>query len=163
MTIVYSYYVADILHRGHLIYMRNAKKLAGKDGFSIVGILTDKAVMERKKKPVFSLDERMELAEAVKYNDIVIPQADYSPLNNVKNIHPDIMLESASHTEVDIKKARDLMRRIGGVVFVMPYYPVISSTEIKEKIITIKGEGIQFGVEQAMWKALQRVKEKFKA
>ena len=134
MTIVYSYYVADILHRGHLIHMRNAKKLAGKDGISIVGILTDKAVMERKKKPILSLDERMELVKAIKYNDIVIPQADYSPLNNMKDIHPDIMLESASHTQEDIEKARTLMSSLGGIVFVMPYYPIISSTEIKEKI-----------------------------
>ena len=134
MTIVYSYYVADILHRGHLIHMRNAKKLAGKDGISIIGILTDKAVMERKKKPILSLDERMELVKAIKYNDIVIPQTDYSPLNNMKDIHPDIMLESASHTQEDIEKARTLMSSLGGIVFVMPYYPIISSTGIKEKI-----------------------------
>jgi len=132
--IVYSYYISDILHRGHLLHMRNAKKLAGKDGISIVGILTDKAVMERKKKPVFSLDERIELAEAVKYNDIVIPQETYSPLNNVRDINPDIMLESTSHTEKDIEKAKELMKILGGVVFVMPYYPIVSSTEIKEKI-----------------------------
>lgn len=134
MITVYSYYVADILHRGHLLHMRNAKKLAGKDGISIIGILTDEAVMERKKKPIFSLGRRMELAEAVKYSDIVIPQAEYSPLNNVRAINPDILLESASHTVEDIREARDLMKILGGIVFVLPYYPTVSSTDIKERI-----------------------------
>ena len=47
MIIVYSYYVLDIVHKGHLLYMKNAKAIAGKDGKSIVGILTDEAVMEK--------------------------------------------------------------------------------------------------------------------
>jgi len=45
--IVYSYYVLDIIHSGHLLMMKNAKTLAGSDGKLIVGILTDKATMEK--------------------------------------------------------------------------------------------------------------------
>jgi len=32
MQIVYSYYVLDVFHRGHLKMMENAKAIAGKDG-----------------------------------------------------------------------------------------------------------------------------------
>ena len=39
--IVYSYYVLDIVHKGHLLYMQTAKSIAGKNGLSIVDILTD--------------------------------------------------------------------------------------------------------------------------
>ncbi len=49
MKLVYSYYVLDIVHKGHLLMMKNAKSIAGKDGKLIVGILTDEAVMEKKK------------------------------------------------------------------------------------------------------------------
>ena len=52
MKIVYSYYVLDIVHKGHLVMMENAKALAGEDGRLIVGILTDAAVMEKKRKPM---------------------------------------------------------------------------------------------------------------
>lgn len=132
--IVYSYYVLDLVHRGHLLQMQNAKATVGKDGISVVGILTDEAVMEKKSRPVLSFDERMLLAQSIKYNDFVVAQATYSPLPNVKDIHPDILMESGSHTEHDIEEARRVMAKLGGKVIVTPYYPTISSTKIKEEI-----------------------------
>ncbi|HDM33021.1 MAG TPA: ADP-heptose synthase, partial [Deltaproteobacteria bacterium] len=77
MRLVYSYYVLDIVHRGHLLMMRNAKAIAGEDGKLIVGILTDEAVMEKKPKPILSFEERMDLASAIKYVDVVVPQETY--------------------------------------------------------------------------------------
>ena len=132
--IVYSYYVLDIIHQGHLLMMKNAKAVAGKDGKLIAGILTDKAAMEKKKKPVFSFEERIEIAGAIRYVDIVVPQETYSPLPNVLRIRPDILIESASHTAIAIKKARECMDSINGKVIVLPYFPAQSSTGIKDKI-----------------------------
>ena len=135
MFIVYSYYVLDIIHEGHILQMKNAKALAGVSGISIVGILTNEAVMEKKKKPILSLKSRMTIADSIKYNDIVIPQYIYSPLDNLNNIKPNIALESTSHKEEDIEKVRTYMKKIKGIVIVMPYFPETSSTSIKEKII----------------------------
>ena len=134
MKLVYSYYVLDIVHRGHLKMMENAKAIAGKDGKLIVGILTDEAVMEKKPKPILSFDERFDLANAIKYVDLVVAQETYSPLPNVKKIKPDILMESASHDENAIEKAREVMESIGGKVVVIPYYPSQSSTNIKNNI-----------------------------
>jgi len=131
---VYSYYVLDIIHLGHVLQMKNAKAIAGKDGKSIVGILTDKAVMERKKKPILSFDERMNIAQVIKYVDIVVPQDEYSPIPNIKSIRPDILMESSSHSEKDIEEAREVMESMGGKVIVMPYYPSQSSTNIKNNV-----------------------------
>lgn len=135
MRIVYSYYVLDIVHRGHLKMMENAKAIAGKDGKLIVGILTDEAVMEKKPKPILSFDERFDLANAIKYVDLVVAQETYSPLPNVKKIRPDILMESSSHTDEAIEEAREFMESIGGKVIVIPYYPPQSSSEIKRRII----------------------------
>jgi len=137
MPIVYSYYVLDIVHRGHLLYMRNAKAMAGQDGVSVVGILTDEAVMERKQRPILSFDERIELAGAIKYNDLVVPQDTYSPLPNLKRIRPDVIIESASHRAEDIQQVRRYMESIKSRLVLIPYYPSQSSTNIKRKI---KGE-----------------------
>ncbi len=145
MIIVYSYYVLDILHAGHLRMMKNAKAMAGPDGRSIVGILTDAAVMEKKPRPVLSLEERMELAESIRYVDGVVVQETYSPLQNVRWIRPDILLESSSHAPKDIEKARAVMKEIQGRVVVIPYFPDQSSTRIKEEIARLskgkKNEG----------------------
>jgi len=134
MKIVYSYYVLDIVHKGHLLMMKNAKVIAGEDGKLIIGILTDEAVMEKKPKPIISFEERIELASAIKYVDVVVAQKTYSPLPNIMKIKPDILMESTSHDEDDIQKAREYMKSINGKVIVLPYYPSQSSTEIKNKI-----------------------------
>jgi len=134
MKIVYSYYVLDIVHKGHLMMMRNAKAIAGEDGKLIVGILTDEAVMEKKSKPLLSFDDRMALAAAIKYVDVVVAQETYSPLQNVMRIRPDILMESSSHDEQDIEKARKVMEEINGIVIVIPYFPGQSSTNIKNEI-----------------------------
>ena len=134
MQIVYSYYVLDIVHRGHLKMLENAKAIAGKDGKLIVGILTDEAVMKKKDKPILSFDERFELANALKYVDLVVAQETYSPLPNVRKIKPDILMESSSHDEKAIEEARKVMESIGGRVIVLPYFPSQSSKNIKNNI-----------------------------
>ncbi|NQT96436.1 MAG: adenylyltransferase/cytidyltransferase family protein [Candidatus Marinimicrobia bacterium] len=134
MKIVYSYYVLDIVHKGHLVMMKNAKAIAGEDGKLIVGILTDEAVMEKKAKPILSFEERMDLADAIKYVDVAVAQETYSPLPNVKNIRPDILMESSSHSPEAIAEAREVMAGINGRVIVIPYFPPQSSTGIKERV-----------------------------
>jgi len=139
MKIVYSYYVLDIVHKGHLIMMQNAKAIAGEDGKLIVGILTDEAVMEKKAKPTLSFEDRIELAGAIKYVDLAVAQETYSPLPNVMKIKPDVLMESSSHAEKDIERAREYMESIGGKVIVIPYFPARSSTQIKNKVKQISG------------------------
>lgn len=134
MRIVYSYYVMDIVHQGHLLMIKNSKAIAGEDGKLIVGILTDEAVMEKKERPIISFEERIELAKAIKYVDLVVPQETYSPLPNVKRIKPDVLMESTSHSEEDIEEAREYMESINGRIIVLPYFPSQSSTDIKNKV-----------------------------
>ena len=134
MKLVYSYYVLDIVHKGHLLMMKNSKAIAGEDGKLIVGILTDEAVMERKPRPIVSFEDRMNLASAIKYVDVVVAQETYSPLPNVMRIKPDVLMESTSHDEEAIEEAREVMESIGGRVIAIPYYPSESSTHIKNEI-----------------------------
>ena len=129
MRMVYSYYVLDLVHRGHLRYMKNCKILAGDDGISVVGILTDKATMEKKPKPILSFDERIALADAIKYNDLVVAQATYSPIPNIKALKPTIVIESASHAPEDIAEVSKHAE-----VIMFPYFPIQSSSNIKNNI-----------------------------
>ncbi|MDC0033828.1 adenylyltransferase/cytidyltransferase family protein [Alphaproteobacteria bacterium] len=134
MNIVYSYYVLDIIHRGHLQMIQNAKGLAGPDGQLIIGILTDEAVMEKKPKPILPFVERLEIANSIKYVDLVVAQETYSPLPNIKSIKPDILAESTSHREEDINQYREYLESVSSKVVVLPYFPNISSTDIKSLI-----------------------------
>jgi cytidyltransferase-like protein len=133
MKIVYSYYVLDIIHQGHILQMENAKAIAGEDGRLVVGILTDEAAMEKKPKPILSFDERIGIARAIKYADVVVAQTTYSPFTNIRSINPDVLMECADHDFV--KEVAEFMKRTGGRIISTPCYPSQSSTNIKEGIM----------------------------
>jgi len=128
MIIVYAYVCGDILHKGHIEYLKNCKALGDK---LIVGVLTDAAIMEKKPRPVMSFDERFDLVRSLKWVDVAVAQNTYYPLANVKALKPDILAETTDHKE---QPANKYMERIGGRVLAMPYYPNHSSTKVKNKL-----------------------------
>lgn len=121
--VVYAYLVADILHYGHIKHLYKSKQHGD---FLIVGILTDKATMEKKQKPIIPYTERKRTVESIKYVDKVVPQYKYSPSENVDKYKPDVLIESDSHD--------DIGENPYGKVVINPYYKGISSTSIKNKI-----------------------------
>ena len=129
--IVYAYVVGDILHYGHLLHLINAKALGAK---LVVGVLMDKAVMEKKPKPVISFSERLVLIQGLGCVDVAIAQDTYSPHDNVKRIGADVLVESTSHNQKLLAYGKSLMESLGGRMVVLPYYQGISSTKIKEEI-----------------------------
>ena len=135
MNVVYSYFVLDIVHRGHLMMLKNSKAIAGPEGRLIVGIVSDEAVLKKKgKPPILDFSERLELAASIKYVDLVLGQKEYTPYENIKTIAPNILMESESHSEAQIEEGRRIMGELGGKVIVMPYFNDQSSTSIKLKI-----------------------------
>jgi len=131
MKTVYAYVCGDILHKGHVLHLKNSKKFGD---LLIVGILTDEAIMERKPKPTMSFDERMFLVNELKCVDITIPQKTYSPISNVKSLRPNILMESESHDSKEVAKIRAIVSEMGVQTITMPYYPEQSSSKIKESI-----------------------------
>lgn len=123
MTTGYAYVVGDILHFGHILHLKNCKAQCG---VLIVGVLTDKATMEKKPKPIIPFKERLEIVGELKSVDLAVPQETYSPQQNIFDMKPDIVFESTSHT--------DFASNPTGKVVVMPYFPSQSSTRIKNKV-----------------------------
>jgi cytidyltransferase-like protein len=125
---VYVYMTGDILHTGHLEHLGNAKKY----GRVVVGVLTDKAVMEKKPEPILSFKERIAIVGALKDVDEVMPQETYSPLDNVKKVKPDVLMETTDHAEMP---ANDYVKSYGGkVVITKVPKERQSSSLIKKKI-----------------------------
>lgn len=88
--------------------------------------------MEKKEKPAIEFDERFDLIRALGFVDVVVAQNTYSPLPNISNLRPDILVESASHDHVTNPQFIKALGNIRMVIF--PYYPDHSSTEIKKRI-----------------------------
>ncbi len=132
MIIVYAYVVGDIIHKGHIEALKNAKALGDK---LIVGVLTDTAVQEKKPQPTIGFEERFDIVRSLSFVDCVVAQKDYSPVNNIRRIKPDILAESDSHDYPPAFYAS--IKQLGIRVVAFPYFPGHSSTEIKNKV---KGE-----------------------
>ena len=70
-TIVYTSGTFDMFHYNHLRMINYARSLAD---ILIVGVSTDELVSSYKAKPIIPFHERLQIIEALKTPDIVIPQ-----------------------------------------------------------------------------------------
>ena len=127
----YAYMVGDIIHEGHLLYLRNCKALCDK---LIVGVLTDEAVLEKKPKAILTFTQRLKIVKSIKYVDVVVPQKTYLPNRNCELLKPDILFENIGREEQGFNENR--------AIIVFPYYPGISSTEIKKRIINARDKNM---------------------
>jgi len=68
----YTTGVFDLFHIGHLNILRRAKEYCE---YLIVGVSTDELVLSYKKKtPIIPFEERVQIVEAIRYVDRVVPQ-----------------------------------------------------------------------------------------
>ena len=128
--VVYAFVVADLFHYGHLDYLRQAKELGD---YLIVGVLTDEATMEYKRKPIIPFEERIEIVKHINYVDDVIPQYNVDPTENlIKLGNVDILVHGDDWEENYLGTA--YMRSSGKQALRTKYYPHQCTTKIIEKI-----------------------------
>ena len=122
----------DILHIGHISYLRRARKLGD---ILVIGVNSDASVKRIKgdSRPVNSLDERMEMLAAFDFVDYVIPFEEDTPEKLIKAIVPDILVKGGDYKLEDIVGA-DFVKKHGGVVEVLPFVDGHSTSEIINKI-----------------------------
>ena len=82
-TIVYTSGTFDMFHYNHLRMINYARSLAD---ILIVGVSTDELVSSYKAKPIIPFHERLQIIEALKTPDIVIPQHSLDHTEIVKKL-----------------------------------------------------------------------------
>lgn len=128
---------ADIMHPG-LIHIINE---GTKYGDVIIGLLTDKAIAEHKRLPYLTYEQRKEVVENIKGVSEVIPQEDWSYVNNLKKIKPDFIIHGDDWLTGSLRDVRkqvfETMREIGGKVIEIPYTQGINSSSLDKDIKAI--------------------------
>ena len=83
--IVFTNGVFDIIHPGHIELFRFAKS---KGDLLVVGINDDGSVqrLKGKKRPIFNLDQRIEVLTAIEYIDYITVFSEDTPLQLIKNL-----------------------------------------------------------------------------
>jgi len=132
---VYCAGVFDLLHYGHIRYLRAAKQLGD---VLVVGLLTDDAVGRYKKyRPVLNCLQRWEVLQSVRYVDYIVRQEDTDPTKTLEYLKThgwifNVMVRGSDYEGVP--QGTEFIETHGGRVVRVPYCSDISSTEIKKKI-----------------------------
>ena len=134
---VYIGMTADIMHPG-LIHIINE---ATKYGDVIVGLLTDKAIAEHKRLPYLTYEQRKEVVENIKGVSEVIPQEEWSYVDNLKRIRPDYLIHGDDWKNGPLREIREqvfeVMNEQGGKVIEIPYTKGINSSSLDKEIKSI--------------------------
>jgi rfaE bifunctional protein nucleotidyltransferase chain/domain len=118
----------DLLHVGHVRYLRGAKALGGK---LVVAINSDESVrtLKGEGRPIMPEQERAEIVAALADVDavVVFPELDVRAL--IRELHPDIQAKGTDYT-VDSVPERNTLTEYGGRVEIVGDPKDHSTTEI---------------------------------
>jgi D-glycero-beta-D-manno-heptose 1-phosphate adenylyltransferase len=124
----------DLLHVGHVRYLRGAKALGGK---LVVAINSDESVrtLKGEGRPVMPEQERAEIVAALADVDAVVifPELDVRPI--IREIRPDIQAKGTDYTAESVPE-RDTVTECGGRVEIVGDPKDHSTSEILRSQIT---------------------------
>ena len=132
--IIYVPFAADILHSGHLNILSEAKKY----GDIIVGLLSDKAIIEYKNLPLISYDERFKVISSLKNVKKIVKQDKWDYTDILNKIKPDYFIHGDDWKKGIQKDMRQnvikVLKKLGSKLIEIPYTPNVSSTNIKNSL-----------------------------
>lgn len=123
----------DILHRGHVSYLEEAAALGNS---LLVAVNSDDSVRRLNKgldRPINPLADRLAILAALQSVDLVIPFDDSTPLELIKQIHPDILVKGGDWPLEQIVGATEVIQ-YGGEVHSIPFRYQRSTTDLIRRI-----------------------------
>ena len=135
-AVVFTNGVFDLLHPGHVRYLREARALG--DAL-IVAINSDRSVRANKGtgRPVNPQDERAEVLLALESVDAVTIFDEETPHAIVSVIQPDVLVKGADWGADNIV-GRDVVEARGGRVVRMELSPGFSTTALLDKVRALR-------------------------
>jgi len=125
----------DVLHRGHVTYLAQARALGAA---LVVGVNSDASVKRLEKgddRPVNSQEDRMAVLAALQAVDLVVLFDDDTPLELILACRPDVLVKGGDWTPEAIVGAREV-QAWGGTVHSIPFLHQRSTTALINKIRT---------------------------
>jgi D-beta-D-heptose 7-phosphate kinase/D-beta-D-heptose 1-phosphate adenosyltransferase len=122
----------DLLHPGHVRYLRQAKALGDR---LVVAVNSDASVKRLKgdTRPINGIDTRMEMLAALESVDWVISFEEDTPQSVICTVKPDILVKGGDYQANQIAGA-DCVWAAGGEVQVLSFWDGHSTTKIIERL-----------------------------
>lgn len=130
--IVFTNGCFDILHPGHVIYLRRARELGE---VLIVGVNTDAGIRRLKgpTRPINTLEDRLAVLAALRFVDYLLPFEEDTPHELIRLVRPDIFVKGGDYTRDRLPEA-SLVEELGGVVRILPLIEDRSTTKTIDRI-----------------------------
>ena len=138
-TVVFTNGCFDLLHRGHVHLFSEAKKL----GDVLLVAVNDDASVKKIKggfRPVFPLEERLEVLEAVEDIDYLTSFSEETPQKIIASLLPDVLAKGGDWRPEEVVGKREV-EHSGGRVVVIPYLRGSSSSAIIKMILDSRKDG----------------------
>jgi len=134
--IVFTNGCFDILHAGHIDYLRFARS---RGDVLLVGINDDQSVRRLKgsDRPIVSLSDRMEVLAALQMVDGVVPFGEDTPAGIVEEVTPHVLVKGDDYRFKPVV-GRDWVETHGGEVHLAPFVEGRSTSAIVERL---RGDG----------------------
>lgn len=130
----------DILHRGHVTYLAQARALGAA---MVLALNTDESVRRLGKgedRPVNPLENRAAVAAALASVDVVTWFDSDTPAELIELVKPEILVKGGDWAVENIVGAAQTLAR-GGQVFSIPFLHQTSTTQTLEKIRAVRQDG----------------------
>ena len=136
----------DILHRGHIEYLKSAKGLGE---VLIIGVNSDSSVKRLKGdgRPITQLEDRMAVLAALECVDYVVSFDEDTPGELIDVLIPDVLVKGGDWRKSEVV-GRETVERNGGSVVIIEYVEGFSTRGIIERIQAIE-EGEERRSEEA--------------
>jgi len=131
--VVFTNGVFDILHRGHVTYLAQAKALGA---CLIVGVNSDASVRMLGKgddRPINRDADRMALLAALESVDWVVSFEEKTPVELIGALRPDILVKGGDY-DMDTLPESALVRGWGGRALAIPFEHDRSTTALLSKV-----------------------------
>ena len=130
---VFTNGVFDLLHRGHVSYLAQARQL-GKS--LVVGVNSDASVRMLGKgadRPINGQEDRMALLAALESVDLVVLFSEQTPVELIRRIRPDIYVKGGDYAIESLEETK-LVHAWGGKAYAIPFIYERSTTNLLGKI-----------------------------
>lgn len=135
--ILYLDMVADLLHYGHINFIKNIYMNYKKNDDKIyIGIHNDETVESYKRKPILTMDERIKVLECCKYIDKIIPNAPLKITNEFIELYgiDKIFIPNNRTIEENELMLSDIFNNSHIEIITIDYTYQISTTDIISRI-----------------------------
>ena len=134
---VYLGMIGDIIHPGLINIINEGAKY----GDVMIGLFTDKAIATHRRLPYLNYEQRKNVIENLKGVACVVPQDEWSYVENLKRYKPDYIIHGDDWQKGSDRFIRDevfkVMKALGGEVIEIPYTRGVSDSSLKEEIATL--------------------------